>query len=79
MKNKILNPKNVLVVNAKCSDGFWGALEVDGVRVGEYHGYVPEMVNGHDDEDYVKLRIDIDTGQILNWKKPSKKELSAFK
>jgi len=28
--------------------------------------------------DYLDLRIDINTGQILNWKVPSKADLESF-
>lgn len=33
-------------------------------------GYVPSFMPGDHFGDYVMLDIDIDTGQIINWKKP---------
>ena len=61
-----------LYINAKCSDLFSASLD-DG-RV--YDGYVPSWMPGEHFGDYVELEIDIKTGQILNWKKPSDKELN---
>jgi hypothetical protein len=43
--------------------------------VGEYDGYVPDFFPGQHFGDYVELEIDVDTGMILNWKKPSKAQL----
>jgi len=39
----------------------------------EYDGYVPDFLGKHG--DYVKLTIDLDTGQVVDWKKPSDEEL----
>jgi hypothetical protein len=48
-----------------------------GVRVGEsYSGYVPEWMPGEHYGDYVMLDIDVATGQILNWKPPTRKQLA---
>ena len=47
-------------------------------RVGEHEGYVPAWFpnpNVTHYGDYVELRIDVDTGRILNWKKPSASDL----
>ena len=65
-------------MSAKCSDMFNATLTMDGCVVGEYNGYVPEFFPGGHFGDYVELEIDIDTGKILNWKKPSKKELKSI-
>ena len=45
---------------------------------GEYSGYVPAWFpNPHVNHygDYATLEIDVDTGQILNWKKPTLAQL----
>jgi hypothetical protein len=47
----------------------------DGVKVGERDGYVPDFMPGQHFGDYIQLDIDIETGQILNWVKPTQKEL----
>lgn len=67
-----------LLVNAKCSDLCWMALENEKTRLGEYDGYVPAWFPSratHHFGDYVELKIDIETGKILNWKKPTKEDL----
>lgn len=69
-------------ITAKCSDAFWAALAVDGQRVGEYDGYVPAWFPNTGEEhygDYVSLTIDVETGKIVNWKKPTTKDLAIFK
>jgi hypothetical protein len=38
-------------------------------------GYVPSFMPGEHYGDYVILDIDIDTGMINNWKKPTKSEI----
>lgn len=70
------NKPIVLQITAKCSDMF-GATLSDGR---DYDGYVPDWFPNkqtHHFGDYVQLDIDLETGQILNWKKPSKTELDA--
>ncbi len=67
----------ILFVTGKTSDLCCTRLEIDGKDVKETNGYVPEIMpeNGG---DYIELEIDIDTGMLLNWKKPSAKELDAY-
>jgi hypothetical protein len=73
-------PKRLtLSVTAKCSDLFNAALHGDAI-VGtvRYDGYVPAWFPNPNVEhfgDYVELRIDVATGKILNWRKPSKAQL----
>ena len=69
-------------VSAKCSDMFGAQLIQDGKRVGEYDGYVPAWFpnpNVQHCGDYVELQIDVETGQIVNWKKPTAAQLKDFK
>jgi hypothetical protein len=40
----------------------------------DYTGYVPNFMPG-ESEDYVDLEIDVNTGQILNWKRPTEGQL----
>ncbi len=66
--------KLTLSITAKCSDMFLATLHNNGHYKGEYSGYVPAWFpnsNVSHFGDYVELRIDVATGQILNWKKPS--------
>lgn len=68
-----------LSICAKCSDCFSAQLkDADGRVVHEYDGYVPKFMPGEHYGDYVELEIDIETGQILNWKKPSAQEIEEF-
>ena len=69
-------------MSAKCSDMFDASLVEDvgaqQVLRGETHGYVPDWFpNPKEDHcgDYVQLDIDVDTGRILNWKKPTQEQL----
>ena len=77
----------ILNICAKCSDNCYASLEdIDGNSFKERTDYVPEMMPGElfgaekDSHygDYVILSIDITTGKILNWKKPSKAALARF-
>jgi hypothetical protein len=52
--------------------------DADGKVLKEKDGYVPEMMPGEHYGDYIIIDIDIETGKILNWKKPSKKAIDAF-
>lgn len=63
-----------LRVSAKCSDMF--TAQYDGK---DYDGYVPEWFphpNTSHYGDYVILEINPETGQILNWKKPTATQLN---
>ena len=71
--------KRIIQFSAKCSDLFSATLQVDSGFVGEYNGYVPDFFPGEHYGDYVQMKVDIDTGQILNWRKPTAKELKIFK
>lgn len=39
--------------------------------------YVPSFIPG-DDSDYIDLKIDLETGQILNWKTVTKEQIEEF-
>lgn len=70
MKNE--TPR-IMRISAKCSDMF--SAQLNGK---DYSGYVPAFFpNPKEDHygDYVQLDIDIDTGMIKNWKKPTEKQL----
>ena len=65
----------VIKISAKCSDLFSASLYDGNKEIGhEYDGYVPNFFPG-EHYDYVTLNIDIETGKILNWKKPTNNDL----
>jgi hypothetical protein len=66
-----------LHITAKCKDCcFVQARDSEGEAVGESNGYVPYELLPHSGGDHVRLLIDVETGQIIDWKKPSLRELS---
>ena len=67
-----------LRINAKCSDMFRARLTDNGGAWKDYDGYVPDWLPNIGEEhhgDYVSLEIDIETGQIINWRKPTLAQL----
>jgi len=56
----------------RCSIVF---LNESGDAVGKRNDYVPDYFPEEHYGDYLELDIDIETGQILNWKKPTQKQL----
>lgn len=65
-----------LKLHMKVCDRFQAdLLDQDGQRIGEYEGYVPGFMPGQHFGDYLILDIDIETGQITNWKTPKEKDL----
>lgn len=65
-------------VMAKVRDsGTYSIKDPQGNELKEHDGYVPSFFPGND-SDYLDLIIDIDTGLILNWKKPSVEEMTEF-
>lgn len=71
-------PQRILSICAKCSDMFSASLLEEGKEEKTYDGYVPDFFPEKHYGDYVELKIDIDSGKILNWKTPTKKELQIF-
>ena len=81
---KVQVEAKVLSIHMKVCDGFCaGLLDADWEVIKDYEGYVPEFMPGDKDGgshygDYLILDIDIDTGQILNWKKPTQEQIESF-
>lgn len=66
-------------VHIKVRDEFAAALcDQDGQEIAEYEGYVPSFFPGQHCGDYLILDIDIDTGQITNWKAPTQEQVEEF-
>lgn len=64
----------------KVRDCFGGKItDRDGdVLVDKEDGYVPDFMPGDHGGDYLILDIDLDSGQILNWKKPTAEQIERF-
>jgi hypothetical protein len=64
----------------KCSDCFTYAIkDQDGAEIfRQDDGYVPDFMPGQHGGDYVMLEIDIDTGVITNWMKPTAQEIETI-
>ena len=69
-----------LKIHVKVSDRFsCQIVDQDGaVLKDQDDGYVPSFMPGKHYGDYIILDIDIDTGQVTNWKKIDPEELSEF-
>mgnify|MGYP003633318058 CR=1 FL=1 len=69
-----------LKITAKCSDMF--SFEIcdqnNKVIFNQEDGYVPEFMPGENYGDYIMLDIDIDTGVITNWVKPTQEQIEEF-
>jgi hypothetical protein len=78
MKNK--KPKlasGTIEISAKCSDMFaMGIVNKAGGTNWQYDGYVPGFFPDEHFGDYVMLRINVATGKIVNWKRPTQAELT---
>ncbi|KTC59076.1 hypothetical protein [Pseudomonas savastanoi] len=60
-----------LHLHIKVCDRFTAGLkDAQGAEVCSYNGYVPDFFPGEHYGDYLMLNIDLETGQIKNWKKP---------
>ena len=68
-----------LRIRCKVSDRF--AYSIDDAQGEEIHcqedGYVPDFMPGNHYGDYVILDIDLDTGMVTNWKKPTAAQIEA--
>ncbi len=61
-----------LHLHIKVCDGVAAGLkDAQGEEVGSYESYVPDFFPGEHYGDYLILNIDLETGQITNWKRPA--------
>jgi len=68
-----------LSIHMKVCDGFCcRILDQDNKVIKDYEGYVPNFMPGEHYGDYVILEIDIDTGNITNWKSIKAKDIEEF-
>ena len=76
MVEKVVNVKSV-TVSAKVRDSACYAYKNsngEAIKCIE-DSYVPDFFPTEHYGDYLHLEIDLETGHILNWKKPTEKEL----
>ena len=69
-----------LKIHLKVSDRFSASLVSSiGTEIHDQEdGYVPDFMPGDHYGDYVILDIDIDSGQITNWKAPSAEQVQEW-
>lgn len=68
-----------LKLHLKVRDEFAAGLcDQNGEEIFDYEGYVPDFMPGNHYGDYVIFDIDLDTGQITNWKPPTAKQIEAW-
>lgn len=80
MKKEVQVQAKTLKIHLKVCDQFTASLcDQDGNEIHEQEdGYVPGFMPGQHYGDYVILDIDLDTGQILNWKAPDAEDIEAW-
>lgn len=69
-----------LSIHTKVSDRFTAQiLDQDGAVIADQDdGYVPDFMPGDHYGDYIILEIDLDTGMVKNWNKPTAEQLEEF-
>jgi hypothetical protein len=67
----------ILKISAKCSDMCSTEYTDKNGNVTESDGYVPKNIGIDSWGDYVDIEIDMETGQIQNWKPVSDKQVIA--
>lgn len=68
-----------LRIYTKVTDTFTASLvDGDGHIIKDYEGYVPPFMPGKHYGDYIILNINLETGVITNWSKPTEEELIEF-
>jgi hypothetical protein len=80
MKKEIQVEAKTLYVHLKVRDEFSAQLLDQNGEVihNQEDGYVPSFMPGEHYGDYVILEIDIDSGVIKNWKKPSAEDIETW-
>lgn len=80
VKKEVEVEAKILSIYMKVSDRFSASLkDQDGAVIHDQDdGYVPDFMPGEHYGDYVILDIDIDTGQVVNWEKPTPEQLQTW-
>lgn len=78
-EKKVRVQAKTLKIHMKVCDEFAAKLcDQDGDVLKDYEGYVPGFMPGQHYGDYVILDIDIDSGQITNWRKLGASDIEEF-
>ncbi len=78
IEKKVKVQAKTLKVCGKTSDCCCVTLvDQDGQELKYHDGYVPKGL-GIGGGDYIEFDVDLDTGQILNWKKPTVEVVEEF-
>lgn len=80
---KEVEPEILDVCAKVCDSGTYTLMSKDGLEIMEHDGYVPDIMPDFDeksgfDSDYLRLKIDLKTGKILNWKNLTDGDLQRF-
>lgn len=77
---KVTLEAKTLKIYCKVRDNFTASLvDAEGVLIHDQEdGYVPGFMPGDHYGDYVILNIDIDTGQVTNWRVPRAEQLEEW-
>lgn len=80
MKKEVQIEAKTLSIYCKVSDRFTASLlDQNGETIHDQDdGYVPGFMPGDHYGDYIILEIDLDTGQVKNWKAPDADEIQAW-
>lgn len=78
-QKKVKVNAKTLRIYCKVSDRFTYAIDdAQGDEIySQDDGYVPDFMPGDHYGDYVILDIDLDTGVVTNWKKPTAAQIEA--
>lgn len=77
-KQVTVQAKTIKLFMKVCDQFKANLMDQDGDELKDYEGYVPDFMPGDHYGDYLILDIDIDSGQILNWKKPTSEQIETF-
>jgi len=79
MKKIVEVDAKVLNIYTKVCDNFCCSIkDQDGEIIKDYEGYVPSFMPDTGGGDYISLKIDMDTGTILNWKQVCATDVEDF-
>lgn len=80
MKKEIQVEAKTLSIYCKVCDNFTASLlDQNGETIHDQEdGYVPGFMPGEHYGDYLILEIDLDTGQVTNWKAPTAEQLQEW-
>lgn len=71
--------RKVHVYAKVCDSASYDYIDSQGDIIKSFDGdYVPSFFPGDHHGDYLDLEIDIETGQIINWKKPTPEQLKTL-